>query len=122
MKIFQLEDNACIAELVSDVLEEEGIEVDVAYSCKEAREMLAGGKLEQYDALLLDMGLPDGKGTDIVRYAIENGYDKRIVMFSGKDMPFAKKETADLPNIIYLQKPCSPIDNLILALKGEYSD
>lgn len=75
---------------------------------------------KQYYALLLDMGLPDGSGSDIARQARKDGFKGRIVIYSGMDMQEAKKQTADL-NVFYCNKPC-PLDELFSALGLEDSD
>lgn len=120
-KILQVEDEEGIATLVVTILAPKGIDVDLATNFEEATAALGSQNgyagLQAYDAMLLDMNFPGGNGADIARMAREQGYQGRIVMFSGADLPEAKEQTQDLPNIGYLNKPNQP-DRIVLALQG----
>ncbi|MBW2977751.1 response regulator [Candidatus Woesearchaeota archaeon] len=124
-KILQLEDEEVVQDIVKTVLERKGIEIELVINLEQAMQALDGlngySGLSQYDALLLDMMLPDGKGSDIAKKVRELGFQGRIVMFSGRDMQDAKEQTQDLDNIGYLNKPTRP-KNFIPALEGTYSD
>jgi len=122
-KIFQLEDMEGLALLSLELLGSKNIKVDQATNYEEAIQTLTDNKIDEYDAMLLDMGVPGkGNGSDVAHYVRKRGYKERIVMFSGEDMCTAKEKTSNLSNMSYLQKPCFSVDDIIHALNGEHID
>jgi len=63
MRLLVIEDEARIAELVKRQLERAGFVVDAVRLCADAREALS---LTAYDAAILDLGLPDGDGLNLL--------------------------------------------------------
>jgi DNA-binding response OmpR family regulator len=63
MRLLVVEDEARIAQLVKRQLEQAGFVVDAVRLCADAREALA---LTAYDAAILDLGLPDGDGLNLL--------------------------------------------------------
>lgn len=61
MRTLIIEDNGDLSLLLAERLGTRGIESDVASSIMEAEDHLAVG---QFDAIILDLGLPDGDGID----------------------------------------------------------
>lgn len=64
MRLLLVEDNARLASLIREGLDRQGFAVDWCESVDGAEHAL---KLNAYDLLLLDLGLPDGEGLDLVR-------------------------------------------------------
>ena len=64
MRVLLIEDNVRLGELIGDGLRRDGFVVDQRCSLNDAVEALDFGG---YDLLLLDLGLPDGDGLDLVR-------------------------------------------------------
>ncbi len=64
MRLLLIEDNARLGELIVEGLEREGFVIDWRETLEEGLE--ARG-LAAYDLILLDLGLPDGDGLDLVR-------------------------------------------------------
>ncbi|MBI4453822.1 response regulator [Candidatus Woesearchaeota archaeon] len=136
-KILQLEDDEFIPKAIARILRREGIEVELATTYREAEAALRGEAvrdltnetgqrqyigLSHYDAMLLDMKVPGGFGSEIAKTARAMGYQGRIVMFSGADMQKAREQTIGIDNIGYLNKPTDSPDLIGKALRGEYSD
>lgn len=63
MRLLVVEDEVRIAELVRSELEAAGFVVDAMHMCADAREALAA---TAYDAVILDLGLPDGDGIGLL--------------------------------------------------------
>ncbi len=63
MRVLFVEDHEALLDAVGGSLRRAGFAVDDARSLLEAREALA---LAQYDLVVLDVGLPDGSGTELV--------------------------------------------------------
>ena len=61
MRLLVIEDNARMAALVADGLQRRNFVCDVAHSLAAAEDAMGGAT---YDAIVLDLGLPDGDGTD----------------------------------------------------------
>lgn len=64
MRLLLVEDNPQLAQLVQDGLSAQGFVIDRCGSLKEA---LATRAAATYDLILLDLGLPDGDGMNLVR-------------------------------------------------------
>ena len=98
-QILVVEDQAATAELISEILKEEGFEVKVVDSLQEARESLERGTPE---LLILDRQLPDGDGLDLCR-------ELR-----------AQAKTAALPLLILTGKKA--VEEKVSGLKGGADD
>lgn len=64
MRVLMIEDDAALANALTEALKRRGIHSDVAGGIEDARQMLEAAR---YAAILLDLGLPDGDGLDLVR-------------------------------------------------------
>lgn len=63
MRLLLVEDHPSLAEAVTDALRRAGFAVDHAATADDARSFVTG---TDYDLLLLDLGLPDGDGLDLL--------------------------------------------------------
>ena len=81
-KIFLLEDDANLADTVTDFLEEEGFAVDTAYDGDEAESKLYENR---YDLLLLDVNVPGIDGFELLKAARERGVDVPAVYITSLD-------------------------------------
>ncbi|MDN3489345.1 response regulator transcription factor [Pseudoalteromonas sp. APC 3694] len=64
MRLLLVEDDKLLAEGLANQLEKSGFSVDITYSAQEA---ITLGKQEDYKAGILDLGLPDGNGLDVLK-------------------------------------------------------
>ncbi|OYY91563.1 MAG: DNA-binding response regulator [Sphingomonas sp. 28-66-16] len=64
MRLLLIEDNARLASLIREGLDRQGFAVDWCETVDGAEHAL---KINDYDLMLLDLGLPDGEGLDLVR-------------------------------------------------------
>ncbi|HBM22125.1 MAG: DNA-binding response regulator [Alcanivorax sp.] len=64
MRLLLVEDDPLLANGLSAQLEKAGFSVDTARTAREARQL---GQQESYRAGILDLGLPDGNGLDVLR-------------------------------------------------------
>ncbi|MEM0907808.1 MAG: response regulator transcription factor [Pseudomonadota bacterium] len=64
MRLLLVEDHAPLAEAIDDALTRAGFALDRAASIQEARAAMSGA---QYVLALLDLGLPDGSGLDLLK-------------------------------------------------------
>jgi two-component system response regulator QseB len=96
LRILLIEDEARIIELVSRALAREGFVVDAFSTCADGHEALSH---IQYDAAILDLGLPDGDGLALLAAIRSRGNKLPILVLTantGADdylvKPFAMSE------------------------------
>jgi DNA-binding response OmpR family regulator len=102
MKLLIIEDNQ---ELVSDIagfLEENGIMTEIAATYQESEEKI---ELYNYDLVILDLGLPDGDGLDLIPKIQEGHPETAILILTAKDGLDYKVKGLDWGADDYLTKP-----------------
>lgn len=82
MRLLLIEDHQRFAKFVSDGLEKEGFTVD-RFDTGAAGE--AAMATVQYDAIILDLGLPDQDGLDLLRSWREEGNKTPVLILSARD-------------------------------------
>lgn len=100
-KILLIEDEANIRSLVSAMLESEGYQPIVAKKCSEAK-MLFDSYLP--DLVILDLGLPDGDGIQVIRH-IRGKHLTPIIVLSARTNENDKVISLDLGANDYVTKP-----------------
>ena len=112
MRILIVEDNVTFASLVADQLAQSGFNSDCANSVMEAKHAIS---MMDYSAILLDLGLPDQDGTELLRdlRSCANSTPVLIVSARGglRDRVKGLHDGAD----DYLTKPFS-MDELVARL------
>jgi DNA-binding response OmpR family regulator len=107
MKLLLIEDVAPLAELMSKALETEGFTVDVAISVADAKDLL---KVAQPDVIVLDLGLPDGDGRDILASLRRAGNDVPVLVVTARAGLNDKIEGLDGGADDYVVKPAAPAE------------
>jgi DNA-binding response OmpR family regulator len=82
MKILLVEDDPMIGENIKLAIEDEGIAVDWAKTGSEAEGRL---NAQVYDALLLDLGLPQKDGMDVLRNLRASGNSMPVLVMTARD-------------------------------------
>ena len=83
--ILIVEDDAALRATLAEQIAEDGdFTADQADSAKEAEAKLAGSDT-RYDAVLLDIGLPDGDGRDLCAKLRREGKTMPVIMLTGQD-------------------------------------
>ncbi|MDR9438718.1 MAG: response regulator transcription factor [Halomonas sp.] len=82
MKLLLLEDDDLLAESLVDCLKDNGYRVDLATSLKVARSLMA---TEHYELAILDLGLPDGSGLDLLKRWRKEGHDLPVLILTARD-------------------------------------
>ncbi len=101
-KILIVDDDTNMANLVHDFLKLNNYVVDVLHTGKEALERI---KFYPYDLIILDWGLPDMSGLDILKEFREIGGDAKIIMMTGRTKIDEKESGLDAGADDYLTKP-----------------
>ncbi|SDL48176.1 DNA-binding response regulator, OmpR family, contains REC and winged-helix (wHTH) domain [Modicisalibacter muralis] len=65
MRLLLVEDDDLLAESLAETLEDEGYRVDIAARVRDARSLMAS---EDYSLVILDLGLPDGSGLELLEH------------------------------------------------------
>jgi two-component system OmpR family response regulator len=104
MRVLVVEDEVKMAGLLRRALEEEGYAVDVATS---GRDGLWLGSESDYDAVLLDLMLPDVDGFEVCRGLREAGRWSPVLMLTARDAVADRVEGLDAGADDYLTKPFS---------------
>jgi len=81
-RLFLLEDDANLADTVTDFLEEEGFAVETAYEGEEAEALLYE---RRYDLLLLDVNVPGIDGFSLLKSLRERGVDTPAIFITSLD-------------------------------------
>lgn len=114
MKILIVEDERRVARFIERALHECAYTVAVAGSCAAARDLLAESP---YDAVVLDLGLPDGDGLELLREWRKSGFDEPVLILSARDAVGDRIQGLNLGADDYLPKPFS-VDELIARLRS----
>lgn len=100
-RILCIDDEPAILRLLSVVLAPDGHEVVTAASARDALAMLKAGGI---DAVLLDLGLPDRDGLELIS-AILAAMPVPIIVVSARAEPDDKVTALDLGAVDYVTKP-----------------
>ncbi|MBZ0185825.1 MAG: response regulator transcription factor [Candidatus Obscuribacterales bacterium] len=101
-KIFVVEDDLDVAEQIQLWLSHEQHVVEVVHNGDEALDRL---KFYEYDLVVMDLGLPDRSGMEILRDYRSRGGNTPILILTGKHSIVDKTEGLDTGADDYLTKP-----------------
>jgi PAS domain S-box-containing protein len=110
-RILVVEDEPLIQMLATDYLETAGFKVDVAGSATEAMtslRLVRGG----FDAVMVDMGLPDRKGDHLVREIRATNLTLPIIVATGENTADLRHMFPDERSIAFVRKPYTAGDLL----------
>ncbi|MCB0630130.1 MAG: response regulator transcription factor [Saprospiraceae bacterium] len=102
MKILIIEDEPVLGQSISTYLQGEG------YLCEQASDFAEAWQksgVYEYDCILVDIGLPDGNGLDIIRKLKEEHKKAGIIIVSAKDSIDDKIIGLEIGSDDYLAKP-----------------
>ena len=106
-RLLLIDDDSRLASMVADYLGRSGFEVETAASLAAGRERLAGNG---YDALVLDLMLPDGDGLQLCRELRGEPRTRRLplLMLTARGEPLDRIVGLELGADDYLPKPFEP--------------
>jgi DNA-binding response OmpR family regulator len=107
MNILIVEDEKSLAKEMATFLKSEGYICEVANTGKEASEKIF---VNPYDFLLLDLGLPDYDGLDLLKEAKEANQEAAIIVLTARGSTDDKVKGLDLGADDYLAKPFSLLE------------
>ena len=106
-RLLLIDDDARLTAMVGDYLRRAGYAVEVAGSLAEGRERIGR---ELYDALVLDLMLPDGDGLDLCREVRSSSKTRQLplLMLTARGEPMDRIVGLELGADDYLPKPFEP--------------
>lgn len=114
MKILIVEDKTRLAEFLSRGLSEQAYTAVHAATCAAARDALCETR---FDAIVLDLSLPDGDGLELLREWRANGFIEPVLILSARDTVQDRIKGLDLGADDYLPKPFS-LEELLARLRS----
>lgn len=102
MKLLLIEDNIQLLNDMKEFLSENDFRVETASTLREAKEKVF---VYQYDLLIIDIGLPDGSGLELLKEVKEKKYEAGILILTAKDAVEDKVEGLNLGADDYMTKP-----------------
>jgi DNA-binding response OmpR family regulator len=107
MNLLIVEDEKTLAKEIASYLGKENFLCDLAFTGKEASEKIA---VNLYDFVLLDLGLPDYNGLDLIKEARKNGVDVSFIIITARGAVEDKVRGLDLGADDYLSKPFALVE------------
>ena len=102
MRVLVVEDEAALAEQIARTLQDRGYVVDLA---SDGREAWYQGGVQDYDAILLDLGLPVLDGLSVLRRWRSEGMRSPVLVLTARDQWHEKVAGIDAGADDYLTKP-----------------
>jgi DNA-binding response OmpR family regulator len=102
-KILLVDDEVELANLIKDYLKNEGFDVLIKHTFTSGKESFDN---DVFDAIILDINLPDGSGLDLCKY-IRDKSDLPIIMLSARSGDVDKIMGLGLGSDDYITKPFS---------------
>ena len=109
MNILIVEDEKSLASEIASFLKSENFLCDMAFTGSEASEKIA---INLYDFILLDLGLPDYNGLDLIREARKAGSEASFIIITARGAVEDKVKGLDLGADDYLAKPFALVELL----------
>lgn len=114
MKILIVEDQQRLADFLRKSLSRRSYTVTCVLSCGQARDALCE---TSYDAIVLDVGLPDGDGFELLRQWRAAGFNEPVLILSARDTVQDRIRGLDLGADDYLPKPFS-LEELLARVRS----
>lgn len=102
MRALLVEDDTTMALLIKQVLEQEGFAVDHATTGNDAQTMAF---VNEYDAIVLDLGLPDRNGLTVLQALRNDGRATPVIVLTGANDSASTVRALDAGADDYLSKP-----------------
>ncbi|GAC1452685.1 MAG: response regulator [Steroidobacteraceae bacterium] len=114
MRILIVEDQHRIGAFLEKALRDRCYSITWVQSCGAARDALSNAS---YDAVILDLGLPDGDGLELLRQWRKAGFNEPVLILSARDAVQDRVNGLDLGADDYLPKPFS-LEELLARLRS----
>lgn len=117
MRLLLVEDDAMLGAALRAGLRQDGHAVDWVRSADEADSAWIAGTVATYDAVVLDLGLPDGSGLDLLRRARGRRIGTPVLIATARDRVADRFAGLDAGADDYMVKPID-LDELAARLRA----
>jgi len=107
MHVLIVEDEISLATELKNYLEKEGFSCDIAHTGRIASDKLFSNI---YDLLLLDLGLPDYDGMDLLKESVSNNSETAVIILSARSALEDRIKGLNVGADDYLPKPFSLLE------------
>lgn len=114
MKILIVEDQRRLGQFLRKGLAERSYTATWVPTCREARDALCE---TSYDAIILDLGLPDGDGLELLQEWRRGGFNEPVLILSARDSVQDRIKGLDFGADDYLAKPFS-LEELLARVRS----
>ena len=114
MKILIVDDERAIRNSLSEILSDEGYNVEVAEDGPTAIEM---AEKERYDVIFCDIKMPNMEGTEVLEKLRKDGIDSAIIMISGHGDIETAVECIKKGAFDFIQKPLD-LNRILITIKN----
>ena len=114
MKVLIVEDETALGSFIKRALSEQSHTTHLVGTCAAARDALADSA---YDAVILDLGLPDGDGLDLLREWRGAGFNEPVLILSARDAVNDRIRGLNHGADDYLAKPFS-LEELLARMRA----
>ena len=114
MRILLIEDDEILSEMLAEELKDAKFNVEVAYTGTEGLELIS---LYEFQAVILDLGLPDMKGKACLSELRIRNPKVPIIILSGQEEINARLSTLEQGADDFVLKPCNSLE-LIARLRA----
>jgi len=114
MKILLVEDEAALAEIVREVLEQRGFNVQTAHSLADA---LKGVQAQAFDLFIFDVMLPDGDGYNLLKQIRRRGIQTPALFLTSRSLPADVVQGFESGANDYLKKPFG-MEELLVRIRA----
>jgi DNA-binding response OmpR family regulator len=114
MKVLIVEDQLRLGRFLQQGMTEHAYTVTLVGSCREARNALCE---TGYDAIVLDLGLPDGDGLELLQEWRRSGFNEPVLILSARDTVEDRIKGLDIGADDYLPKPFS-LEELLARVRS----
>ena len=101
-KVLLVDDEPEFTEVLSERMKSRGVDVDVTASGREALEKARG---RSYDAIILDLSMPEMDGIETLRHLIGENPDLQVILLTGHATLQKGIEAIRLGAMDFLEKP-----------------
>lgn len=116
-RVLIADDDVSMREVLTQLLEEEGYKIDEAASGQEVLEKVATTNKNRPDIVLLDIGMPDTDGIQVLQTILEQGIDIPVIIITGRGAGSLVVKAMQIGAADYIRKPFSDLDDVVHAVR-----
>ena len=113
MKVLIVEDVDFMAKIAQKILDKSNIKSDIALLPSDAQRMVA---MNQYDAILMDFGLPEMTGLELTKSLRDSGYSQPIIGLTANPDEYQLEDMKTCGLNACLTKPLKESDMPLLSI------